>query len=699
MYQPIHFRARHNVAEDLDSTETVSTLGSKSYDTTFSQRNPLLFSHSPYHTTPSHSRSSSQDLDQRHKMDADLIGIGHLAESPTTEDFITAKPSPAEQSPSKQDPSQKDTHIPFDHAVNHHTVSHPPYVSSPSGIFQSNKGDTAMADQDDLIPTPDHSSSSSCSPDLNIIGIGSGLTDCSLRTPSFEEDMSSPYASSADEDLDLEKSADEALSRWFGVSLHRLVRPLRVIYAFEQVKRECAGILQDEGHYQPDADEEEQGSQADPYDAGESSRSTPGSRPWSNRASSYPFGDKRRLRNGMSKSGSSPDSQVKVRGRNKKHPSECEFSCPYRKRNPNRFNIRDHEPCAIKSYSTMSDVKKHLQSHHLRPLICIRCQCSFETGSDLLNHSQQCRDPPQSHTNIQPTDPEDGLDQTMVEQLRSRKNSLKEWRDLYQKLFPDDTNIPDPYFVLVVEDHDVRLSYEQNKQRFYQDIQDLVARQLLDSSASGDRLCEGTMDLFENFISTMFECSKPTHEDLPSQEAQVNPAMQLSESLRDSFIDQTVERNLTTTSMFSSDRSNGTFSTPQYIAPGYQGMSVQDGSQQYLDSSQNMSFPPVYPLPQEMTQTYNHYTGGLAAYYDPTNTMARPWSSVPVRHTTSLPDVLPDDLQAPMTGNIDPNQTFPWTPNDNYPVNPTNYTETCPDPIFYFNDKDQFSTLSTNDMQ
>lgn len=354
-YQSIYeFKAMHNVAEDLHSTETVSTSDSKSYGTTFSQRKPHLSLYSPYHTTPSHSRSSSHDLDQRQKMNVDLFGIGHLTESPTPEGCITASP-PAEQDLSKKNSSQQDQHIPSENAVAYHHPS--PLASTSAADFQSNEGDTAMVDQEGPIPTPDRSHSSTRSPNLSIIGIGTGLTDSlSPGTPSFDEYLSSSDASSEDEDLDLERSADEALSRWFGISINRLVGPFRVIYAFEQVKQECAGILQDEGHYRPDDDDDDE-SQGDLYDAGESSRSTPSSRPCANKTGSSRFGNKKRLGNRVSKAGSSPGSYVKVRGRNKKHRSERELSCPYRKRNPNRFNVRDHEQCANKSYSTMSDVK------------------------------------------------------------------------------------------------------------------------------------------------------------------------------------------------------------------------------------------------------------------------------------------------------------------------------------------------------
>jgi len=33
------------------------------------------------------------------------------------------------------------------------------------------------------------------------------------------------------------------------------------------------------------------------------------------------------------------------------------FGCPYRKRNPTRFNIRSHKLCAMRSYSSLSSLK------------------------------------------------------------------------------------------------------------------------------------------------------------------------------------------------------------------------------------------------------------------------------------------------------------------------------------------------------
>lgn len=249
-------------------------------------------------------------------------------------------------------------------------------------------------------------------------------------------------------------------------------------------------------------------------------------------------------------------------------------------------------------------------------------------------------------------------------------------------------------FVPVVEDHDVLLRYKHEKQKLYQNIQDLVSRQPLDSTASGDRLCEDTIRLVQNIINNILRRSDPIDQDLPIPvpQLQEHSAMQLSESIGE-FINLTNEANETNMNIFGSDGSNGIFSSLQYMTPASgQGMLVSQEDEQCTGNSPNMAFPPVYLTPQEMGQAY-HYTGESVTYCDLTNAMTKPsfWPSIPIRHTTSLPG----DLQTPTTGNINFSQNFAW----NLPLNHSNYNETGTATTFYYDDKDQFPTLPTNHMQ
>ncbi|KAI1407558.1 hypothetical protein F5Y13DRAFT_195298 [Hypoxylon sp. FL1857] len=297
-----------NTAEDLHSMGTVSNSDTKSYDTVFS-RNVTLACPSPYHTTPSHSRPSTPISCQGAStdMDADLRGIGHMTDSANSGHLEPTISSNVERQ------KQFQSNI----AINFHGIDSSPNVSAAGAIFQPDKVDTIMNYQDNPATSSYKSYFMNYSP--NTSSVDRLLTDSSSAdTFSLYNSLSGSDASLGEEDLDLEKSANDALSQWFGVSLHRLVRPTRVIYAFEQVKQQCAGILQDEGHQLPDSqggrdDNEIEDVQMDPYDAGEGSGSNHVGGIPSTTANNSPTSDKRQFHDSGLQSGSSPESYVKIK--------------------------------------------------------------------------------------------------------------------------------------------------------------------------------------------------------------------------------------------------------------------------------------------------------------------------------------------------------------------------------------------------
>ena len=162
------------------------------------------------------------------------------------------------------------------------------------------------------------------------------------------------------DDLSLEKTADAALSDWYGISLSRLTRPIRVIYAFKDVKERCASIIQDEGLDFDDADE---GSDTfEPLDGEQDSNLQQGERSSNTTPTHHStngLNNKKRPNDEAdnAKSNSSCQPVSRVRGPNKKRRIPVDMSCPYRKRNPRRFNVRDHEDCANRSYKDMTALK------------------------------------------------------------------------------------------------------------------------------------------------------------------------------------------------------------------------------------------------------------------------------------------------------------------------------------------------------
>ncbi|OTA58921.1 hypothetical protein K449DRAFT_385474 [Hypoxylon sp. EC38] len=518
-------------------------------------------------------------------MDADLRGIGYMTDSSSAGRLKSTIPGIVGHRKQFQSNS----------AVNFHDIGSSPDISTIPRAMLPEKVDTIMSYQDNLVAaSSDKQYTMDYSP--NPSAINKVLTDSSSAdTFSLYECLSVSDASSAEDDLDLEKAANDALSQWFGISLHRLIRPIRVIYAFEQVKQQCAGILQDEGHHLPDSHTEQEDNdiedfQVDPYDAGEGSESTrAGAIPIAGADLSSPNDKKRSYGSGF-QAGSSPESYVKIRGRYKKHRVEGELSCPYRKRNPIRFNVRDYEKCANTSYQTMSQLKKHLTSIHFKndssTRTCTRCQQQFPQGHNMLAHYEQCPFPPQPRMSSQYTDPEDGFNKEVESRLKSRRNDkVEEWPDLYKILFPDDEVIPEPDFIPVVEDHEVFLKYERTKQALCRGIHGLVAQQH-HAPGAGQDLARDIMNLVQENFNNILERSMAIPRYIQNQQNSFESELQGLQPSEDEFV------HITEGATEIGNGSSGlqppfdTFSTPRYMSPdGIQG-SIQE-PQQYPRSPEH----------------------------------------------------------------------------------------------------------------
>ncbi|KAK4098352.1 hypothetical protein N658DRAFT_455433 [Parathielavia hyrcaniae] len=164
------------------------------------------------------------------------------------------------------------------------------------------------------------------------------------------------------------------------------------------------------------------------------------------------------------------------------------FSCPYRKRNPLRFNVRDHYVCATHSFADMSQLKKHIRAHHppvqrnAGPFPCPRCCQGFVSKPDLDSHLRQpdvCRISFDSGG----ADPEDGITQKIISSLeaRSLKAKIDNWLSLWKLLFPADQIIPDPVFVPVMEIFDF-IAESKNFLNTLKELLDLQYRYVLDGA-------------------------------------------------------------------------------------------------------------------------------------------------------------------------------------------------------------------------
>ncbi|KAG4224032.1 hypothetical protein PC116_g27509 [Phytophthora cactorum] len=323
-----------STAEDISSAGTMSVSDSKSYGSTFSKQHFHRASSSTHYTSPLRSTPPSPalrptkpvNIDQK---DETLLGI----------------------EPNYDEENQR---FPFHETLGTRTNN--------TWLHYSSQPETLLFNQNDdftfprIQEAPISGKASSMRRDINL-STADTTPDYSLGagTPISHGSFDSTDTDLNDDDIDLEKAADDALSEWFGISLCRLIRPVRVIYAFEQVKGQCASILRDEGRYLQD--DEFEATPKDVYDAGESSMSNRAIQPLANNSNSSPSGGSIPLGESTSQSGSSSQNSLSVKGKNKKFRIQEGFSCPYRKRNPIRFNIHDHEKCANRSFPSMTELK------------------------------------------------------------------------------------------------------------------------------------------------------------------------------------------------------------------------------------------------------------------------------------------------------------------------------------------------------
>ncbi|RSL56842.1 hypothetical protein CEP51_014338 [Fusarium floridanum] len=138
-----------------------------------------------------------------------------------------------------------------------------------------------------------------------------------------------------------------------------------------------------------------------------------------------------------------------VSGR-KRQRVELNFSCPYRRRHPQIFNVRDFPTCAQKSFSSITLVKRHVMSAHQANKFGFQCEtCSvwFRTKKALNSHTdnETC-----SSTLPIADEYDKGITEDVENKLRDRRSETKvlNWDDLWRTIFPGSQDIISPGMAL-----------------------------------------------------------------------------------------------------------------------------------------------------------------------------------------------------------------------------------------------------------
>lgn len=184
----------------------------------------------------------------------------------------------------------------------------------------------------------------------------------------IDERDDSNKSDDSDVDLKLEADADRALSEWYGIRLRDLPRPFRMVHLFEDVKDRCAEMLEADGlelyldpHTPPVEEDDEELAQDK---AGGPSHSTP-TRGIVTGPQQQAFMPSKRKMDDLDKDNDALESSLgvgnmvprKPRGAHRQRRNPRELSCPFRKRNPLRFNVSNYESCANRSYKDMTELK------------------------------------------------------------------------------------------------------------------------------------------------------------------------------------------------------------------------------------------------------------------------------------------------------------------------------------------------------
>ncbi|KAK1826809.1 hypothetical protein QBC39DRAFT_334698 [Podospora conica] len=120
------------------------------------------------------------------------------------------------------------------------------------------------------------------------------------------------------------------------------------------------------------------------------------------------------------------------------------YPCPFRKRNPARFNVRDHEACARGVFGSVGELRHHiLESHQKgrRQHQCPRCGLGLENQALLDEHLLMPRDKMCDIVTKMEDDPEDGILPEVERRLFSG-GDIGTWEALWGVVFPGDDEVP-----------------------------------------------------------------------------------------------------------------------------------------------------------------------------------------------------------------------------------------------------------------
>ncbi|KAF5006680.1 hypothetical protein FDECE_6972 [Fusarium decemcellulare] len=191
---------------------------------------------------------------------------------------------------------------------------------------------------------------------------------------------------------------------------------------------------------------------------------------------------------------------------NPKEDENLRLSCPFRKRNPHRFNVRDHHSCAMTYFPKFAELRQHIVKQHKRDdpssYVCDRCNRDFPTRKELRDHQ---RLPKELMCDIADHDAESGIDPSTATKLLSRKRASGtspevQWKEIWNIVFPDDDDSDvRPYeYTPVIEHFELAASYQQAFEQ--------LKYSLLDKISNPATLETLSTKFYQCFVETLDQC-------------------------------------------------------------------------------------------------------------------------------------------------------------------------------------------------
>ncbi|CCF35997.1 hypothetical protein CH063_07666 [Colletotrichum higginsianum] len=143
------------------------------------------------------------------------------------------------------------------------------------------------------------------------------------------------------------------------------------------------------------------------------------------------------------------------------HGGTQALPCPYRLRNPARFNVNDRWLCATGKWKNVAELQAHIVKDHRQSgsadlFQCPRCEKGFPEPSAFKEHLMLPKDQicdPRPELPSTGGDVEDGIPAIRARDLAEKveRETIKTWDDLWRWLFPSDRMVPRPVTLPAVE--------------------------------------------------------------------------------------------------------------------------------------------------------------------------------------------------------------------------------------------------------